>query len=506
MIRLLKPPVLTGSPTQPRRNWPQLSLNAVLVIAWLLLYHPALRYLSNIATDDDFRTNQLLLLGILALLISEARRGAAGARLRADTAPALRRGPLTLAMAASIAFVAVERWLAVNTLSATLFGLASYGLLGLWMSPARWRSGWPAALLLVGVLPFGDHLQTFAGYPLRILTARLVGAGLSAAGAPSLGTDTILVFETGISQIDVPCSGIKSLWTGLLFLLAATLVQRRRLDARWLGVAALFVAALFLVNLARVAILVSVGEVLQLRALAAMLHVPLGVLGFVLACAVAVWGLRAQAEAPTVAPSLPAAPAGRLGLALSAGLLVVTAGLALLYTPRPAAGAGLAAPPVWRLPADLHTQPLPLTAQERAWLAGDGAEDAQRWRFQWRGLSGSLIVVASSTWRGHHRPERCFEVYGLTLDQSSTHLVDADFPLRAVQLGAGQGTPLSAAYWFQSATRTTDDYGARIWADLARERSRWVLVSLLFDRPVAADDPDAAALYRSLRDAVGSGQ
>ena len=57
-------------------NWPQLSLNATLAAAWLLLYRPVLRYLGNVATNDDFRTNQLLLLGILALLISEARRGA----------------------------------------------------------------------------------------------------------------------------------------------------------------------------------------------------------------------------------------------------------------------------------------------------------------------------------------------------------------------------------------------------------------------------------------------
>lgn len=502
MIRLLKPDALARSPAHARLNWLQLGLNAALAASWLLLYRPALRYLGNVVTNDDFRTNQLLLLGILALLISEVRRGTADAPLRADTAPALRRGPLALVVAASIAFVAAERWLAVNTLSAMLFGLASYGLLGLWMSPQRWRSGWPAALLLVGVLPFGDHLQTFAGYPLRILTARLVGAGLSAAGAPSIGVDTILVFETGISQIDVPCSGIKSLWTGLLFLLAATVVQRRRLDARWFGGATLFVTALFMVNLARVAILVTVGEVLELRPLAAMLHVPLGVLGFVLACAVAAWGLRSQAQRPTDVPHL--APAStHPALPLTVGLIALTAALTALYTPRPA-GAVFAAPPVWHFPAELQMQPLPLTTHEHAWLAGDGAEDAQRWRFQWHGLNGSMIVVTSSTWRGHHRPERCFEVYGLTLDQSSTHLVDTDFPLRWVQLGAGQGLPLSASYWFQSAARTTDDYGTRIWADLARERPRWVLVSLLFDGQITPDDPDATALYRALHETIAA--
>ena len=75
---------------------------------------------------------------------------------------------------------------------------------------------------------------------------------------------------------------------------------------------------------------------------------------------------------------------------------------------------------------------------------GDGAESAERWRFEWRGLSGSMIVVTSRTWRAHHRPERCFEVYGLTLDDSRTHLVRPEFPLRFVSLGDGKDTPSGA--------------------------------------------------------------
>ncbi|MFW6135380.1 MAG: hypothetical protein ACOC7N_01000 [Chloroflexota bacterium] len=42
-------------------------------------------------------------------------------------------------------------FIAVNTLSASLFGLASYGLLGLWMCPRRSGEGLPAALLLLGL-------------------------------------------------------------------------------------------------------------------------------------------------------------------------------------------------------------------------------------------------------------------------------------------------------------------------------------------------------------------
>jgi exosortase O len=114
-----------------------------------------------------------------------------------------------------------------------------------------------------------------------------------------------------------------------------------------------------------------------------------------------------------------------------------------------------------------------------------------------------MILITSATWRAHHRPERCFEVYGLSIDDSRPHLVNPNFPLRFVSLGDGDGRGrLSATYWFQSADRTTDDYATRIWADLAPERDRWVLVSILFD---GQNDPRAAniqAFYTALHNVV----
>ena len=219
-------------------NWLQLGANAALAGVWLALYRPVFDYLATVFTREDFRTNQLVLIGILVLIALQMRGNAARPRL--DAAPQLRWPAFLLVLGASIGFLVAERFLDVNSLSATLFGLATYGLLGLWMQPARWRSGLPAALLLIGVLPFGDHLQTFVGYPMRIATAGIVRDGLAAAGVHSVGVDTILVFENGISQVDVPCSGVKSLWTGMLFLLAATWIQRKPINARWLLVAAIF--------------------------------------------------------------------------------------------------------------------------------------------------------------------------------------------------------------------------------------------------------------------------
>jgi hypothetical protein len=195
--------------------------------------------------------------------------------------------------------------------------------------------------------------------------------------------------------------------------------------------------------------------------------------------------------------------------------------MALLYTPRPQTGL-VQQPPALEFPTGMNIEPLPLKPDENEWLTRDGADSADRMRFEYRGISGSMILITSQTWRAHHRPERCFEVYGLTLNDSRAHLVDPDFPLRFVSLGdaphlnpppvgkeeevplpsGGARGGLSASYWFQSANQTTDDYGTRIWADLAPQRNKWVLVSILFDETVDPQDEDLQDFYQMLHQTI----
>lgn len=193
---------------------------------------------------------------------------------------------------------------------------------------------------------------------------------------------------------------------------------------------------------------------------------------------------------------------------LSPGLVVAILVMALVYAPRPQVGLAQA-PPTWRFPAGLVVEPEPLRSDEVTWLTRDGAESAERFRFEWRTgdgeetISGSLMLITSRTWRAQHRPERCFEVYGLSLNGSRVHLVAPDFPVRSVSLGDEHGRDVaSASYWFQSAQRTTADYGTRMWADLAAERERWVLVTVLFYGVHDPHPADLDAFYVALHGAV----
>ncbi len=476
----------------------RLALNAALLGCWLWLYFPVLAYLAILFTREEFRTNQVVLVLVAALAVYQLRK--TKVVLKPGAPPQLYPPALALALISSVLYLLAERFLDINTLSAVLFGLGSYGLLGLWIRPQQWKAGFPIMLLVVGILPFGEHIETFIGYPVRILSAQIISAGLHALGIPSLSLDTILVFENSISQVDIPCSGVKSLWTGMLFFLAATWIENRLLNLRWLFSAGVFSLMLLAANLARVAILVVAGQVIGWQLAAEMIHVPLGVVGFVICCAAGLWLLRRQPLRPPLNPQPEISR--RQPAWLSPAVLAVTILFALLYTARPSA-ASSAVFVEWQFPAVLNAQGDPLSAQEQNWITQDGAEWADRRRFTWKNLSGSLMLLTSWTWRGQHKPERCFEVYGLSTQESATILAAPDFPIKSLILNSpGSQQPITAAYWFQSAQQTTDDYGTRIWADLSTQRQRWVLVTLLLDAGQAFENDQLNELYTTIHTSV----
>lgn len=491
----------------------RLVLAPIVWLTWFWLYTPTLIYLKHIFTIEDFRTNQILLIAIIGLMFY--RWVDKPAAQIADPPSHSLTLPLILIIGSTLLWLASERWLAINTVSATLFGLGSYGLLGLSMSTTRWSNGLPAALLIIGTLPFGAHIETFLGYPLRILTAQIVGDGLAAAGFASIGVDTILIFENGVSKVDLPCSGIQSLWTGALFFLTATWLEDKKLGLRWLISLGLFAIVLIVANTARVAILVTVGEALGWHLAAEMLHVPLGVLGFVAACLVALGLLRyfvpvgTQRATPHTAAVVRYSPTTTHFIVFA---IILCSGL--LYSAKPISGLTAATTPL--IYADqLEIMEEPLKPDEYAWLTKDGAESAERVRFKWRSdngtRTGTMILISSRSWRAHHRPERCFEVYGLDVNDSGTHLVNvnvaeaAPMPIRQVNLADSTGeVSYRAVYWFQSADTITDDYGSRMWADVTQPNTRWTLVSILFDENYPADDPAVQEFYLAMNTTVAT--
>jgi exosortase O len=512
-------PLVTSLPAAPGwvTRFSNVGINIALAIVWLWLYRAMLSYLRIIFTHQEFRTNQIMLLGVGILIISQLRQERL--HLHLDASPHIYLPGLALALGSSGLYLLSERFLDINTLSATLFGLATYGLLGLWISPRNWNKGLPAALLLVGTLPFGQHLETFVGYPLRRATAEIVSHGLNSLGITSVNVDTILVLESGFSQVDSPCSGVKSLWTGLLFLLAATWLERHSVNLRWLGVAILTGGLLVIANIIRISILVLVGQVAKWPVAAEMIHVPLGVLGFVAVCSLAAFLLMVGRQ-DHLFPALQTSPnrsKWRSGINVTLTdprglkrpawfapiLVVIVLGMGLIYSPRPESAHAQSAIS-WIFPTGLAVEPFPLSRGLYVWATEDGADTVERWRFSWGDLHGSMLFLTSRTWRGQHRPERCFEVEGLSVETAQTYLISPDFAIRFLTLTGGP-YQVSAAYWLQTKGQVTNDYATRIWADLSPQRQPWVLVTILFEGTPAPDSPAVQALFQALRTTIADG-
>ena len=99
-------------------------VNGVLIGLWLWLYRPLFDYLTIIFSRDDFRTNQIVLVGVIVLIVVRVRKEAF--HLQLDRLPQLHLPALGLVLSGSVLYLLVERFLDINTVSASLFGFASY--------------------------------------------------------------------------------------------------------------------------------------------------------------------------------------------------------------------------------------------------------------------------------------------------------------------------------------------------------------------------------------------
>jgi len=471
-------PAPPETPAPTRRGAPvQLG---VLLLAWAALHRAPLG--DVLAQASTATLYQNLLLGLVGLGLVLHRGGVP------SLVPAPRLGPLAVVAACAVAHLGMSRTLDIDLLSCTSMVLGAWGLLGLFVPAARWRRALPLALVGVCILPLGSVLDVYLGFPLRLGTARVVAAALQPLGLGSHPAETIVLVEGAGAQIDVPCSGVRSLWSGALLWAAATWIERRRIGLAWLGAGLVFAGLLVAFNGVRVLALV----MLHTWAPAAMdvLHVPLGLIAFGVAGLLGWLLLRRMPAAEALdAPcgSTPAAPSRPLwGLALALGAL------ALLP---PASAPGIAASVAPLELSDPQLRPLPLGPQEATLFRTRHAEAAGKWSFDLGDAQGQLVMVRSRSFRAQHRPDLCHGSAGRTVEHEAPVLLAPDVPARLLRLRQGS-TDSMALYWFQSAERTTNDYGERVWAALDGDAEDWVMVSVLVQPPRPLDDPVLAGLLR----------
>jgi exosortase O len=453
--------------------------------SWLYLNRSALYWLATSVQDVSLFNGAMLVAGTLLSILLCWRY-----RQLIELAPGLHRYPLLLIFCCSVATISTQWLVSLVQLPVGLFLLGSYGLLGLWIAPAVWRRGLPVALSIACLLPFGVQFSTGVGTPARIFTAQIVEWILHSWQISAVSAGDVIVLDTGVAYVDLPCSGLKSMWTGTLFLLASTWLEGRQIGLRWLVVGLANLVLLAIANTGRVLILTVLTYVFHQAAWAEILHVPLGLSGFVMA-SLLTWGLLRWVPKAVIQSSLkqlemkPIVELNWRSLVGLAGLL-----LALAIVPVPQPDRVIAAVDVAKFQwlAPMQAQTLALNPQEQKFFANYPGVSARKEQFQSGDLTGAAVIVSSPTWQAHHSPEVCLAAIGYKIAPMVQRIVTPAGTARWLSLDGGTR---SAVYWFQSATRTTDDFNSRFWDDVFRRESRWTMVSVVFD---LARDPNSPAV------------
>lgn len=423
--------------------------------------------------------------------------------------------PVLLMLGGEISAIALKWLFNIPQLTLSCFILGCYGLLGLFISHTNWYRGLSIAAVAALVIPFSIAFNSGLGFPARVLTAQAVAQTLSDFHLSATSSHDIIVMENGIAQVDLPCSGMKSLWTGTVFLLGVTWLESRQLGFRWLLVAIASMFFLILANIVRVFTLVVVIEVWQQRQTAEILHLPLGVMGFVFASAIT-WMLLQKVPRHVPHNPLQSLPVVQKSNVHQSNqkpkveqknqnlnknlnwLLISVITLGIMGQFQPPQSDAITFQSI-NLPPEIITEKLNLTPAEEKFFDTPANPLVQKVDFKSDNISGSMLMVASDTWQAHHPPELCFLGNGFKVDKMESKLINDSINARWLSLQNGK---LSATYWFQSSQKTTDDFVSRIWDYVAQRSKTWVLVSVLFDKSQSPDSQEIQDFAQAVHQAI----
>ncbi len=490
---------------------------SILIITWFYANYTALKWLFQ-AIIQASTLNLILVTLILSFVVIKIKQQNLVFKQLEITII-----PLLLILSSSGGAIAISWLLNISQLKAVFFFLGLYGILGLFLDSLIWQKNLPTAILIAIILPHATQFSNGLGVPVRILTANVVEKILSQWHITAISSQEIVVLENGIAHIDAPCSGLKSLWTGLLFLLTATWLEGRIIGLKWVLVCASTITLLVVNNIIRVLILVILNHVINQPIFAKILHLPLGVLGFIFACSLSWLMLKFVPIAPSSLikeelfqenhkieqPSLPNSlshrrggiieflpnPTGRgVGVrAIYQGGLhsqkIIITSLIMLFLIMPQLQYNqqikLAIAPL-KFPETFTIEKLDLTPIEEKFFSNQEFPTiAEKKRFIYGKITGSLITVFSTSWQSHHLPEVCLITSGLKIDKVEKKQLNKDVLGRWLTLQNGQ---LSATYWLQSLQQTTDDLLLRMWAEITNKNHTWVLISIVFDHNFNPED------------------
>lgn len=447
---------------------------AVLTIGALLLtlFVSPLHWLIQSLHVAEYRIHSLLLIGfVIFFFIKNRQQNLSFQKFEVALAP------LLFFATGLIGFTVTEKFLDIDVISCLFLGLTIYGFSGFIIERVKWQNSSVFVLLFFVCLPLSYHIETFLGFPLRILSAKVAASFFSLAGSQVHSTETILLVENKLAHIDLPCSGIKSLWSVSLFSLILSVIEKYKINLSW---ACSIVSGWLLVasaNIFRIIMLVLIYNSEVPETVKESLHAPIGLIGFIVACTATYWTFRlvCQKDLPrvdVVKKSFDRKSFAFVALSLGAAVSINQINFAAAKI----------------VPQHSVTQSsidsIALTDKEKDLFIRHGVIRYEKRKFNVMGLQGTAFLVLSNSWRGHHHPEQCLQGQGSAIETTKTLVIQNDLQVRNIKI---KNSDNEVVYWFQSLADSTDDYSSRVWSGLVHPTKPYTMVSLYIENGKTAD-------------------
>ncbi|WP_028980548.1 exosortase O [Sporocytophaga myxococcoides] len=453
-------------------------LFAVLLFSMsiIFLYLPSLIWFTRSIFESYSVLNLILLLLVVFFLIRHLNNLPKGELLHIQ----FRWMPFILLCSVSVAYALSEIYARINMLSCGLFFLALFSISGFFMTYENWKKGILPTFLLIQTLPLGPHLDVYLGFPLRLFAAGSVTSFLSWFNISEVSKETIIMIENRSAEVSSACSGLNGLWTSWLFFFTISWIENKKINFRWLQYFMFLNLLIYSFNLIRIITIVFIETVLDRPVIAGIVHIPLGIAGFLFSCIIT-WFLL-HYHLPSKEDSITAVrkslPKNRtivnLPALFSAAVLFTLLSWTMLIS-KPATNL-----PQLELqwPADIIAQEIPITMAEYKAFERDNSS-GKKFQFSLRKLTGTCLIVYTNNWRGHHPPDLCTQANGFSITKSETRLITPNFPVTLLSL---DNTTQKACYWFQSSGQVTHDHASRVWTDIKNGEHDWVMISILLDQ------------------------
>ncbi len=481
------------------------------IVLWslmIILFSRTILWIGKSFSYSSNRLSLIILLGISGLLIHKIynktiKNPLPGNQVKNKTIRIRFNWlPLISLICSVTCYILLEYFIKINIFSSLFFALSMYSLLGLYLPFEVWKKGLIPVILIIQTLPFGNNFDTYLGFPMRIFSTEIAEQALSALGIANISQETIIIIENSAAQVDLSCSGLKGLWSGLLFFFAATWMEQKRLNLRWFVSLILFFTALTAFNILRIVILVITETALLMPKVAAAIHIPLGLTGFIFSCIFAWFMLKSGSDKSNkeLSPQKSSSEdkSGEPGRMKLYFFLIPFLLVALwLHQQRNTLQFSSHTEKTFKLqlPSSFSLKPVPLTKLESAFLHKSRGDKAVKKKFKWNNLTGTMLIALNHNWRNHHSPEDCLKGEGLTTKRSATVLMNSTFPVKTLTF---EHRNLAASYWFQSPSSTTDDFSSRVWAQVMGKEKTWILVSILFDKQIDWETKKMKAFHLTL--------